>query len=74
MSVCEVRTAPPASRCLAQRLEVLDDPVVHNDELAGWVGVGMRVEITGYAVRRPTGVPNSYGPGQRFVLEARPRD
>ncbi len=64
---CEDR--PAGLQLLAQGLEVLDDPVVHNHELAGGIDVGMRIEITRFTVRCPTGVPDSHRTGQRLVLE-----
>jgi hypothetical protein len=50
-----------------QRHVVLDDPVVDDGDLAGHVRV--RVGLARAAVRRPSGVTDSGGPGQRVLLE-----
>ena len=47
-------------KVVAQPLEVLDDAVMDDRDLAGAVGVRMGVHVVGPAVRRPAGVGQAY--------------
>ena len=46
---------------------VLDDPVVHDHDLAGAVAMGMRVFFRGTSVRGPARVPNAIGAVNRIL-------
>src|SRR3546814_20246887 len=63
------RSAAARDQCLAQRLEILDDAVVHECNLAR--GVRVRVARRRRAVRRPAGVGDTHrarrGMGREFL-------
>ena len=52
----------------AQHREVLDDPVVHDGELAGGVAMRMGVAVGGTAVGRPPGVAHARRPDEGILV------
>jgi hypothetical protein len=61
----EFRTMP--LQFLAQLAEILDDAVVHDRDLVG--RMRMRVDLVRPTVRRPAGVPDASGAGERLGCE-----
>ena len=65
---------PAAPKLLPEQVRVLDDPVVHDGDLAGRVDVRVRVRLGGRTVSRPAGVRyagrTGHGPLQDGPIES----